>query len=90
MRNFIICIVQSEGEEVINRWRKLHNEELHNLHCSLLVIMVTKRRRMSGTRSTHAGDDVYKILDRKDGGKILTARQLLKKDSAPCSAKGLM
>jgi hypothetical protein len=34
--------------------------------------------------------DVYKIWDRKDEGKILIGRQLPKKDSAPCSAKGVM
>jgi hypothetical protein len=27
-------------DEVIGGWRKLHNEELHNLYCSLSKIMI--------------------------------------------------
>lgn len=43
---------------------------------------------MSRTCSTYNGD-VYKILERKDEGKILIVRQL-PKNPAPCSAKGLI
>jgi hypothetical protein len=28
-----------KGDEVIGGWRKLHNEELHNLYCSPSVIL---------------------------------------------------
>jgi hypothetical protein len=35
-----------ERDEVIGGWRKLHNEELHNLYCSPSIITVIKRRRM--------------------------------------------
>jgi hypothetical protein len=31
---------------VIGGWRKLHNEELHNLHSSPSIIRVMKSRRM--------------------------------------------
>jgi hypothetical protein len=31
---------------VIGGWRKLHNEELHNLYCSPGIIRVIKSRRM--------------------------------------------
>jgi hypothetical protein len=31
---------------VIGCWRKLHNEELHNLCCSLSIIRIIKSRRM--------------------------------------------
>jgi len=34
-----------EGE-VSGEWRKLHNEELNDLYCSLIIIWVTKWRRM--------------------------------------------
>jgi hypothetical protein len=32
--------------EVIGGWRKLHNEELHNLYCSPSIIGIIKSRRM--------------------------------------------
>jgi hypothetical protein len=32
-------------EEVMGGWRKLHNEELHNLHSSLKVIRMIEPRR---------------------------------------------
>jgi hypothetical protein len=33
-------------EEVAGGWRRLHNEELHNLYVSLNIIRVIKSRRM--------------------------------------------
>jgi hypothetical protein len=33
-------------DEVIGGWRKLHDEELHNLYCSLRIIRMIKSRRM--------------------------------------------
>jgi len=33
-------------EEVAGGWRRLHNEELHNLYTSLNVFRVIKSRRM--------------------------------------------
>jgi hypothetical protein len=33
-------------DEVIGGWRKLHNEERHNLYCSPSVIRIIKSRRM--------------------------------------------
>jgi hypothetical protein len=35
-----------KSDEVLVGWRKLHNEELHNLYCSLNIIRVIKSRRM--------------------------------------------
>jgi hypothetical protein len=34
-------------DEVMGGWRKLHNEELHNLHSSPSLIRTIKSRRMS-------------------------------------------
>jgi hypothetical protein len=33
-------------EEVAGGWRRLHNEEFHNLYASLSIIRVIKSRRM--------------------------------------------
>jgi hypothetical protein len=33
-------------DEVIGGWRKLHNEELHNLYCSPSIIRIIKSWRM--------------------------------------------
>jgi hypothetical protein len=51
--------------DVKEGWRKLHNEELHNLYTSLYIITVTK------SRLRWAGDmrHVYKILIGKPEGK---------------------
>jgi hypothetical protein len=33
-------------DEVVGGWRKLQNEELHNLYCSPSIIRIIKSRRM--------------------------------------------
>jgi hypothetical protein len=33
-------------DEVTGGWRKVHNEELHNLYCSLSIIRMIRSRRM--------------------------------------------
>jgi hypothetical protein len=33
-------------EGIMGGWRKLHNEELHNLYCSLNIIRIVKSRRV--------------------------------------------
>jgi hypothetical protein len=43
-------------DKVIGSWRKLHNEELHNLYSSPSVIRKIKSKRMSWTgHVAHAG-----------------------------------
>jgi hypothetical protein len=39
-------IFRPKRDEVTGGWRKLHNEELHNLYCSPNIIMTIKSRRM--------------------------------------------
>jgi hypothetical protein len=33
-------------DEVIEGWRKLHNEELHNLYSSPIIIIIIKSRKI--------------------------------------------
>jgi len=65
-------IFGSKRDEVTGEWRKLHNEELNDLYCSLNIIRVIKSRRirMGGVCSTY-GDRrrVYSVLVRKPEGK---------------------
>jgi hypothetical protein len=46
-------------DEMIGGWRKLHNEELHNLYCSPSIIRIIKSRRMIWGRacSTNGGEE---------------------------------
>jgi hypothetical protein len=52
-RNFILLRfllnrygIGPKRDEVIKDWRKLHNEELHNLYSSTSIIRMIKSRRM--------------------------------------------
>jgi hypothetical protein len=42
-------IFGSKRDEVIGRWRKLHNEELHNLYSSPSIIRINRSRKMRWT-----------------------------------------
>jgi hypothetical protein len=42
-------------DEMTGGWRKLHNEELHNLYSSPSIIRIIKSRRMR--MSTNGGDE---------------------------------
>jgi hypothetical protein len=39
-------IFRRKGDEVRGDWRKLHNEQLHNLYSSSRIIRMIKSRRM--------------------------------------------
>jgi hypothetical protein len=39
-----------EGDEVIGSWRKLYDEELHNVYSLLSIIRMIKSRRMRWVR----------------------------------------
>jgi hypothetical protein len=43
---FNYVIFGPNGDKVIRKWRKLHNEELNDLHSPLNIIRLTKSRRM--------------------------------------------
>jgi hypothetical protein len=59
-------IFELKGEEVVGGWRRLHNEELHNLYISHNIIRVIKSRRM-GWQSHVMGEmrKAYNILVEK-------------------------
>jgi len=40
-------------DDVAGRWRRLHNEELHNLYASPNTVRVIKSRRLGWTCSTY-------------------------------------
>jgi hypothetical protein len=44
--NRVLRIFGPKRDEMIAGWRKLHNEELHNLYCSPSIIRIIKSRRM--------------------------------------------
>jgi hypothetical protein len=45
--------------EVIGGWRKLHNEEFHNLYGSPIIIKIIKEDEMGRVCSTHGGGEEY-------------------------------
>jgi len=63
--------VRPKMEEVAGGWRRLHNEELHNLYTSL-NIRAMKSRKMRRSRHVARRDgmrNAYKILIRKPEAK---------------------
>jgi hypothetical protein len=44
--NRVLRIFGPKRDEVAGGWRKLHNEELHNLYSSPSIIRMSKSRRM--------------------------------------------
>jgi hypothetical protein len=46
-----------KGDEVLGGWRKLHNEELHDMYSSPRIIRVVNSRRMAvGASGTNKGE----------------------------------
>jgi hypothetical protein len=57
-------------EEVIWEWRKLHNEELHDLYSTPTVVQVIKSRRMCWVEHVaRMGIGLYRVLVGKPEGK---------------------
>jgi hypothetical protein len=59
-------------DEVTGGWRKLHNEELHNLYCSPSIIRMIKSRRIrwaGNVARMREKRNVYRILVEKSDWK---------------------
>jgi hypothetical protein len=59
-------------DEMTGGWRKLYNEELHDLYSSLNIIRIMKSRRMRGSgHVTRIGEkrNAYRLLVGKPEGK---------------------
>jgi hypothetical protein len=50
-------IFAPKRDEVTGEWRKLHNNELHDLYSSSSIIRIIKLRRMGGPCSTNGGEE---------------------------------
>jgi hypothetical protein len=65
-------IFGQKRDGVTGGWRKLHNEELHNLYCSPSIIRIVKSRRMRWAgHVVRMGEkrNVYRLLVGKPEGK---------------------
>jgi hypothetical protein len=66
-----------KGDEVTRGWRQLHNEELHDLCCSLSIIGIIKSRRMTWAEHVlRMGEkrNAYRLLAGKPEGKRTLGR----------------
>jgi hypothetical protein len=64
----------SKRDEVTGGWRKLHNEELHDLYSSPSIIRIIKARRMRWAgQVARLGEkkNAYRLLVRKTEGKAV-------------------
>jgi hypothetical protein len=64
--------LRPKRDNVTGDWRKLHNEELHNLYSWPNIIRMVKSRRMRWTGNVaRMGEtrNAYRILVGKPGGK---------------------
>jgi hypothetical protein len=64
-------------DEMVGDWRKLHNEELYNLYCSLNISRMIKSRWMSWTGNVAHMEEkrnAYEVLVGKPEGKIPLGR----------------
>jgi hypothetical protein len=66
----VLCSANTKRDEVTGEWRKLHNEELHDLYSSPNIVQVIKSR-MRWTRYVARMRDtgVYNVLVWKPEGK---------------------
>jgi hypothetical protein len=67
-------------DEVTGEWRKLHNEELHDLYCSPTIVVVMKSRmKWAGHVARMVeGRGVCRVLVGKPEGKRQLGRQRLR------------
>jgi hypothetical protein len=57
-------------DEVVEEWRKLHNEDLHDLYFSPNIIRVTKKNETYGVCNTYGGEErCMRVLVGRSEGK---------------------
>jgi hypothetical protein len=61
-------IFRPKGDEVAGDWRKLHNEELHNLYSSPSIITMIKSRRMRWT------GNIARMVEKRNAYRILVGK----------------
>jgi hypothetical protein len=77
LREVLRRIFSPKRDEVTGGWRKLHNEELHNLYSSPSIIRLMRPRRMrwaGHVARTGEKKYAYRILVRKPEGKTPLGR----------------
>jgi hypothetical protein len=69
--NGVLTTFGLKRDEVTGGWRKLHEEELHNLYSlSTIIKMITSRSMRLVGHVVHMGEkDTYRILVQKPEGK---------------------
>jgi len=70
--NKVLRRIFGPKDNVTREWRKLHNEELNDLHCSPIIVLVIKtsrRMRWAGHVTRMGKRSVYRILVGKIKGK---------------------
>jgi hypothetical protein len=75
--NGVLRIFGPKRDEVTGGWRKLHNEELHNLYSSPNIIRIIKSMTIRWTRHVTrmgAKRTAYRVLVGKSEGKRLLGR----------------
>jgi len=87
-------IFGSERQKMAGGWKRLHNEELHNLYSSLNIVRMIKSRRARWTGYVaHMGEmkNAYKILDGKPEGKRPIGRRSSRwEDNIRTDLRGIM
>jgi hypothetical protein len=56
-QNRLMRIFGPKRDEVKGGWRKLHNEELHNLYSSPIIIRMIKEDEIGRACSTNGGEE---------------------------------
>jgi hypothetical protein len=64
MSRWLLIISPCNRNEKMGEWRKLHNEELHDLYFSLSVIRIIKSRRRWACHVARMGEkrNAYRLL----------------------------